>query len=480
MYEIFVSKPNALHRARLYAHCDYRPLASLRGAFALVLLTAIGCAEAQAAGQAANTLVGLPVVFEQNVGQHKSGKFRAIGSGFSVSFEDGRANINTKGGHAISMVFPGRQTASPQGEQRAATRVDYFTGRTKQEWRLNVPVFQRVRYAGLYPGIDMVYYASGRFLEYDFVVGPGADPGRIRFRIDGARQVSIDDTGSLVADTGDGYVHRHARPRAYQVSLGRQTSVETRFIQSRNGDIGFQVGAYDHTSALIIDPVLTFSTYIGSDLDDEGVDVATDTAGNMYVLGNVLFHSNAPGAFGTNKDAFLYKLSPDGRTVLYSAVIGGTYTDEAHGLAINGSGKAYITGSTSSSDFPITSNAYLAKPRKTPNAFVCAIDTNAPTESSLLYSSHFPADAGQSHCGRYRRGCLHHRGRELGFYYDARRLSDYLPYVQLDHRRLCREIRLPQVRRSFSDLLDISRRKQRARTGHRRRRRARYCRGLHW
>src|SRR3982750_2170221 len=176
------------------------------------LLATTGVTHAQAAGAPSSVLANVPVLFEQNVGQHKTGKFRAVGSEFSVAFEDGQAHITSRDGSATSMVFVGAQAATLRGEKSAVMRADYFRGHTKQDWRLNVPMFHQVRYANLYPGIDTVYYGSGRRLEYDFIVSPDADPHRIRFRIEGARRVDIDDTGALIADTGNGHVHRHARP----------------------------------------------------------------------------------------------------------------------------------------------------------------------------------------------------------------------------------------------------------------------------
>ena len=353
-----------------------------------VMVAHLGAAGSQAATAGKPAFVGSPVYFEQNVGQHDRGVYRAKGPGFSVEFEDGRVRILTRRGEPTSMVFVNARRTHPMGESRTAMRVDYLRGSSQREWRMNVPTFKQIRYANLYQGIDSVFYGAGGALEYDFVVGPGADPRGIRFRIDGAERVQITGSGELVASAANGVAHQHAAPRAYQWIGGRRKPVEARFVDD-HGEIGFRVGAYDRTRTLVIDPVLSFSEYIGDTMDDQGIAVATDTAGNMYVLGSVRYASTAPGTFGSDDDAFLYKYSPDGSDLLYVAVVGGTHMEYPRGLAVDGSGKAYITGSTSSSDFPVSANAYSMTPIKTPNAFICVLDTTLPVASSLVYSRTF-------------------------------------------------------------------------------------------
>ena len=141
-----------------------------------------------------------------------------------------------------------------------------------------------------------------------------------------------------------------------------------------------------------MDPVLGYSTYIGGTMEDRATDVAVDANGNVYVIGDATFASDAPGTFGKDRDVFLWKFDPTGANLLYYATFGGRYNEDGNAIAVDAAGNAYITGSTSSSDIPTTPNAYSMTPIKTPNMFLAKIDTTQPAGSSLIFSTHFPAD----------------------------------------------------------------------------------------
>ena len=179
---------------------------------------------------------------------------------------------------------------------------NYFLGNDPAKWRTGIPHYGRVRVKDLYPGIDLVLYGNPQQLEYDFVVAPGADPGQIRLSLSGAEAVRLDDTGDLVLDFPGGTLTQRA-PKVYQDHDGERRPVEGGYRLLSAGDqklgagpelafapktpalIGFQVAAYDADKALVIDPVLVYSTYLGGSDDDYGYGIAVDGAGNAYVTG---------------------------------------------------------------------------------------------------------------------------------------------------------------------------------------------------
>jgi len=293
--------------------------------------------------------------------------------------------------------------AAVSGLDRKPGLSNYFIGKDPAKWHTRVPHFARVQMAAVYPGVDLVFYGNPVQLEYDFRVAPGADPHVIALQPSGSVSSSIDPDGNLVLSTPAGDVHlKH--PEAYQAINGTRRSVPSKFRIGAAHTITFELGVYDHAQPLIIDPVLTYGASFGGDDGSQAIGIDIDAAGNAYVAGNTC-STNFPvsgGAFqifqgnpalSACQEAFVLKLDPTGSTLLYSDFIGGTGVSTAAHVAVDPSGDAFVTGATSSTDFPLVSNigpastmscATVSKGFNCPDAFVFKLD---PTGSSLIFST---------------------------------------------------------------------------------------------
>ena len=278
-------------------------------------------------------------------------------------------------------------------------KVNYFIGNDAAKWRTNVPTYARVHYQDLYPGIDLIYYGNPRQLEYDLVVRPGADPGRIVLGFQGADKLEVDADGDLVFHTA-GAAIRQRKPVIYQEVDGLRRDIAGGYVLRETRTVGFKVDTYDPSRPLIIDPVLFYSTYLGGMGTDAGRAIAVDPSGNAYVTGETL-SSNFPtiaGAFDTSfngggvfGDAFVTKVNPTGSGLVYSTYLGGIGDDQGLGIAVDGSGNAYVTGRTSSTDFPVTRGAFQTSyGGGTDDVFVTKLNS---TGSALLYSTYLGGSA---------------------------------------------------------------------------------------
>src|SRR5207249_3382021 len=253
-----------------------------------------------------------------------------------------------------------------------------------KKWHTNVPTYAKVRYKDVYPGIDLVYYGNQGQLEYDFVVEPGADPRTIRLTLQGGGRLKLDAQGDLVL----GEV-RFRKPRLYQETAGDRQDVSGRYVLKGARQVAFQVASYDASRPLMIDPVLSYSTFLGGSNFDQINGITVDSSGVAYVAGQAL-SSNFPttaGAFDTtyngNGDAFLLKLSATGSSLLYSTYLGGSGLDQALGVALDSSGNIYMAGQTFSTNFP-TLNALQTANGGLQDSFVAEF-TNS---GSPLYSTY--------------------------------------------------------------------------------------------
>jgi hypothetical protein len=250
-----------------------------------------------------------------------------------------------------------------------------------------------VKYHGVYEGVDLVYYGNQGKLEYDFVVAPGTDPKSIQLAFSGVDRIRADNSGDLILQTASGDLRMHT-PLVYQEITGVRKEISAAYILNGNPKskienpksrtVGFQVASYDVSKPLVIDPVLSYSTYLGGSGDEPDAAISLDSNGNIYVAGETVsldFPTVNPAqpVLRPASDTFVTKLDPSGSTLLYSTYIGGNGTggDPVTGIAVDSVGSAYVTGSTDSSDFP-TVNPVQSVLRGQTDAFVTKL---SPTGS---------------------------------------------------------------------------------------------------
>lgn len=304
----------------------------------------------------------LPLAFEPNVGQaDPSAGFVSHGAGYTLALSPTRAVLGLRGTAktddptVLAVQLVGANANAPAAAlDRLAGVSNYFFGNDPNRWHTGVPNFGRVSYQNVYPGVDLVYYGNGGRLEYDFVVAPGAGPGPIRFTVSGARGVALDAQGNLVLHTAGGDVTEQA-PALYQVVNGVRRAVAGRYVLGTHGQVGFAVGAYDPRLPLVIDPVLSFSSYFAA---GTGAAVAVDSLGYTYFTGDTpgtgfpTAHPIQGGYAGGLDDAFVAKLNPAGTALVYSTFLGGNNADNGTGIAVDAAGNVYVTGNTTSVTFP--------------------------------------------------------------------------------------------------------------------------------
>jgi hypothetical protein len=235
-------------------------------------------------------------------------------------------------------------------------KVNYYIGNDPSQWHAGVPLFGRVSYRRLYPGVDLAFHGSGKQLEFDYLVSPGADTKAIALGFRGARRVTTNVAGSLVLTTAAGTMELN-RPVAYQEQNGKREIVDARY-QVHAGQVTFALGPYDHSRQLVIDPTVTYSTYFGGNFADYGLAIAVDASGNEYVAGATDSDTIPGWSTPTNSgsfDIFVTKISSAG-VLQNTTEFGGSADDFPGGIAVDGTG-IYVSGTTDSSDFPVTPGA---------------------------------------------------------------------------------------------------------------------------
>jgi beta-propeller repeat-containing protein len=307
----------------------------------------------------------LPLSFEANEGQvDKTVKFLSRGQGYTLFLTPAEAVLSLRGPQhetaVVHMQMAGGQRAPRVvGFDPQVTKSNYFPGNDPRRWHTGVSHYARVRYEDVYPGIDLVYRGNQRQLEYDFVIAAGADPGRVRLAFQGVDALTIGALGELVVHTAQGDLVQPP-PVLYQEVEEKRQPVEGHYVLRTGHQVGFAVGRYDRGRPLVIDPVLTYSTFLGGSGDDEIRAMAVDGAGNAYVTGftdsttfpGVNGGSIQPAHAGGADDAFVTKINPTGTAIVYSTFLGGSGMEIANAIAVDSAGNAYITGYTSSTTFP--------------------------------------------------------------------------------------------------------------------------------
>jgi hypothetical protein len=324
----------------------------------------------------------VPLSFEPNQGQTDAKvQFLSRGQGYALFLTPGEAvlELQKSGGKKLDaarslpapsvlrMTLVGADAkAAVSGEQPLPGTSNYFIGNDSSKWKTAVPTYQRVAYSAVYPGVDLVYYGNQRQLEYDFVVAPGADAAKIAIQFSGANP-AIDKAGDLVLAV-QGEEARFHKPVVYQFDGDRKISVAGRY-QIAHGKVGFSLGTYDHSKALVIDPVLSYLTYIGGSSSDLISNLAVDDAGSVYIVGTTSstdypvkngYQSTDPNtiASGNPLAIFVSKFNATGTALVYSTYLGSTEYTYGNGIAVDGSGNAYVVGYTTYGTYPVTSGAY--------------------------------------------------------------------------------------------------------------------------
>ena len=349
----------------------------------------------------------LPLSFEANRGQAKPEvKFLARGRGYGflltkkeavLLFERGIKRTNgTKKTDVDALGFTlvnSNSDSALSGSTPLPGTTNYFLGNDQSKWRTNVPSFSQVKSENIYDGIDMLYRGNGHALEFDFAVAPNADPSLIKVRYRGAKHLSLTADGDLSIKLPGGTLVQH-KPVAYQNIGGKTKPVTASYRLIGKTEVAFTLGSYDKNEELVIDPTLTYSTYLGGSRNDRARSVGVDASGNIYIAGETL-SSDFPVAgafqsfhFGSNAyyDAFVTKLNPSGSTILYSTYLGGSTNDEGLGIAVDSSGAAYVTGYTDDTDYPTTAGSVQPTSHGGIDGFVTKLSASG---SALVYSTFF-------------------------------------------------------------------------------------------
>lgn len=377
-----------------------------------------------------NLLSGLPLMFEPNQGQGNldaadpRAKFIAHGSGYSLFLgEQGAilglvspkqeltAGVQPRSGKAVAKADAPRielvqmklagANAHPtlSGADLLPSVSNYIVGNNPAGWRRGISQFARVRYADVYPGINLLFYGNQGHLEYDFQVAPGSDPAQAELEFDGAKQLELQD-GALVIKTA-GRSMRLEAPSIYQQIDGRRQTVAGGFVLRGSNRAGFAVGTYDHSRELVIDPVLSFSSYFGGSGNELNTTVAVDTSGNVYLAGSTtstdlptVSSAFQPALKGT-QNVYIAKIAVGNgnpASLQYVTYLGGNGTDTPVGIEVDGAGEPFVAGTTTSTNFPTTQTAYQTVPAAgsagTQHVFATELNNAASVAQGLLYSTY--------------------------------------------------------------------------------------------
>ena len=308
------------------------------------------------------------VRFEENRGQaDPEARFIARGGGAPILLGPASLRTGSAGPDgrtvALEMKLVGADPAAEGiGLEPLELKTNYYVGSDPELWRTGIPSFRRVQFDDVYPGINLLYYGAsqpGAKLEYDFVVEPGADPDRIELELDGYDEISLDADGALRLRNAAGELHQFP-PRIYQPSEDGRREIEGRFVLASAGRVRFDLGDYDRSRTLIIDPEFQYSTFFGGNGDDQAFAIEADSQGNAYITGfsastdlsttTGAAQSSLRGPF----DVIVAAFDAKGSELLWATYLGGRARDQAWDLAIDSSANTYITGFTDSPDFPTT------------------------------------------------------------------------------------------------------------------------------
>jgi hypothetical protein len=358
-------------------------------------------------------LDALPLAFEANEGQtDPQVKYMARGNGYTAFLT---ANETVFAMHSSSQANPHTARFQSQAKSKPAAAAihlkllgakaqpeivagsklpshsNYFIGNDPSKWQSGVKQYAEVSYRDVYPGVNMAFHGQQRQLEFDFIVAPGANAKPIRFGVSGAKHISTDASGNLVISSTAGDVLLH-KPVAYQEKNQTREEIASSFVIANN-TVTFELGNYDRSRELVIDPSVSYATFLGGTAEDDAYGIAIDGGGNAYVTGQTasINFPTVAGAYSTSHtggfDVFVSKVSANGSSLLYSTYVGGGADDSGNAIAVDASGSVYVAGGTkSNTDFPVTAGAYQGTyGGGTLDAFVFELASNG---GSLTFSTY--------------------------------------------------------------------------------------------
>lgn len=355
--------------------------------------------------RAQTALAQLPLRFEENRGQFDAAvRYGARAGGYTLQLSSRGAVLAVPGAPRVEM---GLVKASPEakieGLDRMPARTDYFLG-SRQHWRTGITNYSRVAYRGVYPGIDVIYYGNQRTLEYDFVLQPGADPAAIRLQFGNGAKASVTAEGDLAVDV-NGQRILQKKPVIYQDAAGARRPVEGRYALVGRNEVAFRLGEYDRSQILVIDPVLVYCTYMGSSGVDQITAIKLTSQGLLYITGSTSTGEMpfVDGAYDNFNDgmtdiflAIMNTATADHSfPLVYFSYLGGTAVDIPLGIDVDAHGIAYMTGTTTSIDFPVVGNSIANTGAGTQQqGFVSVIDPSQYGGVSLTYSTYLGGTTG--------------------------------------------------------------------------------------
>lgn len=338
------------------------------------------------------TIAGLPLRFEANAGQwDESIRYVARTGPSAVYLTDEGATWMFRSPSSASTILEmkvaGGRLVTPTASDELVTKSNYFVGNDPSRWRTDVRNFGRATYRNVRDGVDLVFHGDGSQLEYDFIVAPGTSPNDVAMEIEGAEGLSLAPSGSLIIHTVAGDLEEPP-PHIYQVLADGGREVVSGTYRLQGTRLAFDVGPYDRDRALVIDPIVAlYSTYLGGSGEDEAYGVALDGSGSAYIAGQATgtFPTKNPlqGALGGVFDAFVAKLNPAGSALVYATYLGGSAEESAFGIAVDSGGNAYVVGSTASANFP--TQGTLQGYAGNTDAFVAKLNAAG---SALVYSTY--------------------------------------------------------------------------------------------
>ncbi|MEW6742933.1 MAG: SBBP repeat-containing protein [Planctomycetota bacterium] len=309
----------------------------------------------------------LPLYFVENRGQlDEQVAYYVKGADKTLYFTNDGLTISLQGKDqrwTVKLEFvDANPNVVPRAEDKQAAIFSYFIGNDPEKWRAGCPTYSRIVYEDLWPGIDLVFHGTVNKLKHEFIVEPGADPAIIRLAIRGATDGSLDQQGNLVVQTPFGSF-QDAAPLAYQASGGCRVEVKAAYdLEERGpeGDVGygFTLGEFDPSLPLVLDPeMIVYSEFLGGSSTDWAHAIAVDGSGAAYVTGETLSPDfptwgGLDPSYNGNDDAFIAKVNSAGSALVYSGFLGGSSDESGYGVAVDHSGAAYVTGCTASADFP--------------------------------------------------------------------------------------------------------------------------------